>query len=151
MLTASRAIKRNIKRGPRTLGTYISKHPYRFGLQCAGYGTAVAVIGALSTVPYIGPLAPALMVPMMGGTEWMTAIEPVPAKSLLILCCNVALSSKAVKGLYATGLGLSFHATSVELMEGVMVKEDEEKLMKLFRKMYRKTDLLEQSKCKDAK
>ena len=107
---------------------------------------------ALSMVPFVGPVAPGVIAGPMLSTmliNWIEAIEPVQAAILLALCRNAAMG--CAKGLWMAGIGLRLRATSPKLMEGDMGNEDKEKLMELFGKVCRKTDVLEQSMGKHAK
>lgn len=77
----------------------------------------------------------------------------VEAGSLFAWCQSAAMGGAAVNGIIAAGVtggGLFLSSTAAGvLMDGAVEKEDEEKLMELFRKMCRKCDGLEESSSRD--
>ena len=141
------------KRFKRAAGNYISEHPVRFGLQCAG---ACVGIAAAVTIPVLGAVGFGAMGPIAGSSAvaWQASIGAVEAGSLFAWCQSAAMGGAAINGIIAAGAAgggilLSSTAAGV-MMDGPANEGDSEKLMKLFRKVCRKADSLEESSSEEA-
>lgn len=144
-LTACRGAEGKFKRFSRAAGTYISAHPLRFGVQCAGAAVGIA---AAVAVPVLGAAGFGALGPVAGSSAavWQASIGAVEAGSLFAWCQSAAMGGAAVNGIVAAGVtggGVLLSSTAAGmLMNEAVNKGDEEKLMQLFQKVCRRFNSL---------
>ena len=145
--TDDRDAEGKFKRFSRAAGDYISAHPIRFGLQCAGMVVGVSATVAL---PILGAAGFGALGPVAGSSAaaWQASIGAVEAGRLFAWCQSAAMGGAAVNGIGAAGLaggGIALSSTAVGvLMDGSVDEGDRKKLIKLFRDVCRGSDELEE-------
>lgn len=130
-----------------TASIYISAHLFHFRFQCAGTAVRIAAAVAVLVLEAAGFKALSSVV-SSSAAVWQASIEAVKAGSLFAWCQSAAIRDAAVNEIIAAEVTegemlLSSTAADV-LMNEVMNKENEKKLMKLFQKMCRRSDRLEE-------
>lgn len=131
----------------RNAGNYISAHPVRFGLQCAGFAVGIAAAVAL---PVLGAAGFGALGPVAGSSAaaWQASMGVVEAGSLFAWCQSAAMGGAAVSGIIAAGVtggGVLLSSTAVGLlMDGKgdenMDELDKERLTELFHNVCRRSD-----------